>query len=317
LLQLAVSATAHPEKSVHAVFVKVAIFSLLIATLLRGQATSTETWVNTPRVLRLDDLDKLVDVANAAAYKSGAADLIRQTIGIEPRGLTFVIHVVRWSEGGEIVKQNWFVYQSDVNRTGPWTDAQFATAKRIYGKSQIWFLYIQLNARSSANTTYVFQTRKKAPAFFTHLETAAGLFGVSLPMAGEAHNIWNARVVNIPYVPSDVTMTPQFVGGSAATFDNEGLSWIDFSAAVPVTKTSTPAMFAVVDLYLKPADIKSTMGFDSWPHLVEGVRVGSQPLKNILLGVGWGPVYGGVLVGNGNYTFSFGLNISASAAMKK
>lgn len=268
-----------------------------------GQATSTETWVNTPRVLRLDDLDRLVDVANAAVYKSQAAELIRQTIGIEPRDLTFVIHVSRWSESGEVVKQNWFVYHS-----GNWTDAQFATAKRIYGKRQIWFLYIQLNARSNTNTTYVFQTRKKTPAFFTHLETAAGLFGVSLPMAGETHNIWNARLVNIPYIPSDVVI-------NGVTFDNEGLSWIDFSAAVPVTKTSTPSMFAVVDLYLKPADIKSTMGFDSWPHLVEGVRVGSQPLKNILLGVGWGPVYGGVVVGNGSYSFSFGLNISASAAV--
>jgi len=283
--------------------VKAAIFSLITSAALWGQATSTETWVNTPRVLRLDDLDKLVDVANAAVYKSEAADLIRQTIGIEPRDLTFVIHVARWSDSREIVRQNWFVY-----RSGTWTDAQFATAKRIYGKRQIWFLYIQLNARSNTNTTYVFQTRKKAPAFFTHLETAAGLFGVSLPMAGEPHNIWNARLVNIPYVPSDVVI-------NGVTFDNEGLSSIDVSAAVPVTKTSAPSMFAVVDLYLQPADIKSTMSFDSWPHFVEGVRVGSQPLKNILLGVGWGPVYGGVVVGSGSYSFSFGLNISATAAV--
>ena len=284
---------------------KAAFFLLITGSALWGQSTSTETWVNTPRVLRLDDLDKLVDVANAAVYKSQAADLIRQTVGIEPRDLTFVIHVARWSDSGEIARQNWFVY-----RSGAWTDAQFATAKRIYGKKQIWFLYIQLNARSNTNTTYVFQTRKKVPAFFTHLETAAGLFGVRLPMAGETHNIWNARLVNIPYVPSDFVI-------NGVTFDNEGLSWIDFSAAVPVTKTSTPSMFAVVDLYLKPADIKSTMGFDSWPHLVEGVRVGSRPLKNILLGVGWGPVYGGVVVGSGSYSFSFGLNISASAALKK
>lgn len=283
---------------------KAALFSLVLCAALCGQ-TSTETWVNAPRALRLDDLDKLVDVTNAAVYKSGAADLIRQTIGIEPSDLTFVIHVARWSDSGEIVKQNWFVY-----RAGQWTDAQFATAKRIYGKGQIWFLYIQLNARSNTNTTYVFQTRKKTPAYFTHLETAAALFGVTLPMAGEPHNIWNARLANIPYVPSDVVI-------NGVTFDNEGLSWVDFSAAVPMTKTSTPAMFAVVDLYLKPADIKSTMGFGSWPHLVEGVRVGSQPLKNILLGVGWGPVYGGVVVGSGSYSFSFGLNISASAALKK
>lgn len=282
----------------------------MIGLVSYGQTTSTETWVNTPRVLRMDDLDRVIDVPNAAAYKSGAADLIRQTIGIEPRDLTFVIHIARWSDSGEIVKQNWHVY-----RSGPWTDAQFATAKRIYGCGQIWFLYIQLNARSSTNTTYVFQTRKKAPVYFQHLETAAGLFGIGLPAVGEARNIWNAKLVNIPYVPSDVTITPQLGGGAPATFDDEGLSWIDFSAAAPVTKTSTPAMFAVVDLYFKPADIKSALGFDSWPHLVEGVRVGSQPLKNILLGVGWGPVYGGVVVGGGTYTFSFGLNISASAAL--
>lgn len=280
---------------------------------LWGQATSTETWVNTPRVLRIDDLDKLVDLTNATVYKSGAADLIRQTIGIEPRGQTFVIHIARWSDGGEIVKQNWFVYQSGA-QSEAWTDAQFA-AKRIYGKRQIWFLYVQLNARSNMTATYAFQTRKKAPAYFTHLQTAAGLFGVSLPAVGEPHNIWNARLVNIPYVPSDVAITPRFAGSAAATFDNEGLSWFDFSAAVPVTKTTTPAMFAVADLYLKPVDIKSTVGFDSWPHLVEGVRVGSQPLKNILLGIGWGPVYGGVVVGGGSYSFSFGLNISASAAV--
>jgi len=291
--------------------VKAAIL-LMTGALIWGQAASTETWVNTPRALRMDDLYKLIDVTNAVAYKSGAADLIRQTIGIEPRDLTFVIHLVRWSDGGEIGRQNWYVFQS-----GQWTDAQFATARRIYGKKQIWFLYIQLNARSNTNTTYVFQTKKKAPAYFTHLETVAGLFGLNLPMAGEPHNLWNARVVNLPYVPSDIVIAPQFGGGAAATFDNEGLSWVDFSAAVPVAKTSTTAMFAVVDLYLKPADIKSAMGFDSWPHLVEGVRVGNQPLKNILLGLGWGPVYGGVVVGNGSYSFSFGLNISASAALKK
>jgi hypothetical protein len=284
--------------------VKTAIFLLLL-----GQS-STETWVNAPRTLRVGTLDQFVDVTNAAVYKSGAAQLIRETIGIEPRDLTFLIHVVRWSEGGEIVKQNWCVFHS-----GKWTDAQFATANRIYGRGQVWLLYIQLNARSGANTTYRIETKKKAPAYFDHLQSAAGLFGVGLTAsAGEAQNIWNARLLTIPYLPSDVVITPSFGGATAATFDDEGLSWFDFSAAVPVGKTSSLGMFGAADLYFRPTDITG-LGFGKWPHAVEGVWVGSQPLKHILLGVGWGPMYGGVVMGNGSYTFSFGVNISASAAV--
>jgi hypothetical protein len=284
--------------------VKTAIFLLML-----GQ-TSTETWVNAPRTLRVSALSQSVDVTNAAVYKSGAAQLIRETIGIEPRDLTFLIHVVRWSDGGEIVKQNWYVFHS-----GQWSDAQFSSANRIYGRGQVWFLYIQLNARSGANTTYTIVTTKKALAYFTHLQSAAGLFGVSFTdSVGEAQNIWNAKLVTIPYLPSNVVITPKFGGATAATFHDEGLSWIDFSAAVPVTKTGSTGVFGAMDLYFRPTDITG-LGFGNWPHAVEGVWVGSQPLKRILLGVGWGPMYGGVVVGSGTYSLSFGVNVSASAAL--
>jgi hypothetical protein len=279
--------------------------ALFLLTLLAQ--SSTETWVNSPHPLQVSNLNQSLDAANAAVYKSGAAQLIRETIGIEPRNLTFVIHVTRWSDEGEIVKQNWYVYQA-----GPWSDAQFATGNRIYGRTQVWLLYIQLNARSNTGATYTIQTTKKAAAYFSHLQ-AAGLFGVSVtPTAGETRNVWNARLVDIPYIPSNVVITA--ASGGAATFDDEGLSRIDFSAAVPVTKTSA-GMFGLTDLYFRPVDASSTMGFGSLPHLVGGARVGSQPLKNILVGVGWGSMYGGVVLGGGNYTFSFGANISVSAAL--
>jgi hypothetical protein len=271
--------------------------------------TSTETWVNTPRTLAASNANKFVDAANAALYKNAAPELIRETIGIEPRDLYFVIQVARFSDGGEIVKQNWYVYHS-----GSWSDAQFAGQNRIYGSGSVWFLYIQLNARSGANTTYVIRTTKTTPAYFSHLQTAAGMFGVNLtPTAGEPRNLWNAKLVNIPYVPSSVVITPP--SGTSATFDDEGLSRIDFSAAIPVTKAGTPGMFGLADLYLKPVDIKNAMGFGSLPHLVGGLRAGSQPLKNILVGVGWGPLFGGVVLGNGSHAFSFGVNISAATAM--
>jgi hypothetical protein len=288
--------------------VKTALLFLFLAQ------SSTETWVNTPRTLRVADLNQFVDVTNAAVYKNGAAQLIRETIGIEPRDLTFLIHVVRWSDGAEIVKQNWYVFHS-----GRWSDAEFSSANRIYGCGQVWFLYIQINARTGANAAYTIQTTKKAPVYFDHLQAAAGLFGISLTdSVGEAQNVWNAKLLSIPYLPSNVLITPQYAA-AAATFDDEGLSWIDFSAAVPVTKTSSAGIFGVMDLYFHPTDI-SGLGFGKWPHAVEGVWVGSQPLKHILVGAGWGPMYGGVVMGGGMYSFSFGVNISASAvsnALKK
>lgn len=280
--------------------------AILFLTLLAQ--SSTETWVNTPRPLRLTHLDQSIDVTNAAVYKSGAAQLIRETIGIEPGGRYFVIHVARWSEGGEIVRQNWYVYHA-----GTWSDAQFLSTKRIYGQKQVWFLYIQLNARSGADIAYTIQTAKKAPAYFADIQTAAGQMGVNLPAAGEARNVWNAELVSIPYLPSNVTITPKFSGGSAATFDDEGLSRFDLSAAVPVTKLSAQGVFAVADLYFRPVDIKSAQGFASWPHLLAGPRIGNQPLKSILVGVGWGPVYAGVVIGGGAYSYSFGVNLSLGA----
>jgi len=280
--------------------------AILFITLLAQ--SSTETWVNTPRPLRLTHLDQCVDIANAAVYKNGAAQLIRETIGIEPRDQYFVIHVARWSDGGEIFQQNWYVYHA-----GTWSDAQYLSTKRIYGRKQVWFLYLQLNTRSGADTAYTIQTAKKAPAYGADAQTAADLFGVTLPAVGEARNVWNAELVSIPYLQSNVTITPKFPGGSAATFDNEGLSRIDFSAAVPVTKLSAQGVFAVADLYSRPVDIKSAMGFGSWPHLLAGPRIGNQPLKSILAGIGWGPMYGGVVISGGAHAYSFGFNISVGA----
>jgi hypothetical protein len=286
--------------------------AFVLLTLLAPWAfaqSSTETWVNAPRPLRVSNLDQFVDTANAAVYKSGVPQLLRETLGIVPRDQYFVIYIARWSDGGEIVKQNWYVYHA-----GVWSDAQFATSKRIYGSAQVWFLYIQLNVRSNANVSYTIETTKKAPAFFVHAQTAASLLGVTLPAAaGEPHNAWNAKLLTIPYTPSNVTVAPKFPGASAAVFDDEGLSRFDLSAAVPVTRLSSQGVFAIADGYARPVDIKTAQGFTGLPHLLGGVRIGNQPLKNVLVGLGWGPIYGGVVIGGGRYAYSFGVNISIGA----
>ena len=139
---------------------------------------------------------------------------------------------------------------------------------------------------------------------------------------GTPQNVWNAKQVSIPYVPSNVTFTPKFAGGNAATFDNEGLYQIDFSAGVSLNKSEQQQLFGLLDIYFKPIDIKSS-GFSPWPHLVMGVRAGNRPLKKILVGLGYGPaiahVYCGVVYDSTtnppHRELSFGLNISIGAAL--
>jgi hypothetical protein len=99
----------------------------------------------------------------------------------------------------------------------------------------------------------------------------------------------------------------------AKTFDNEGKYHVDFSVAVPITKISglsyvqasdtlaaakvdKQKIFALFDYYIKPVDIKNTI-LPKLPYLLMGVGLGSQPLKQALFGVGWGPVYANFYAG--------------------
>lgn len=264
----------------------------------------------------------------------------------------FVIHLLRWKDVAvdptntskstpTVDSQHWYVYHDQQ----VWTDQDFTTAKRIFGKHRVWFLYLHINKPTNLAYTAVYevQTTKKTPAYLDHLVQLAGLFGITTPSlggGGGAVTVFNAREFDIPYVPSDITFTPQLTvvtppptpGGAnpvsfgtvgtaisgpvAETFDNEGKYWLDFSVAVPITKISqlqytdangtiVPAMvdkrniFGLVNLYFKPIDVKGT-GFSKWPHLVAGVAIDSTPLKNILVGVGYGPAlanfYAGALL---------------------
>lgn len=106
----------------------------------------------------------------------------------------------------------------------------------------------------------------------------------------------------------------QVTGLKSETFDNEGRYFFDFSVGVPITKirdvkfTSTSLdrltatktdqsnLFAFFNLYPVPVDTKRN-AVQRWPHLVTGTKIGSQPLKKVVLAGGWGPVMANFYVG--------------------
>jgi hypothetical protein len=181
--------------------------------------------------------------------------------------------------------------------------------------------------------------------------------------------VWGGGVLNIQYRPSDILIKSTFriePAGSDQrladdiTFDNEGPYWWDVGFAIPIKKiselkldstsgTATPAkvngqnVFAVLDGYLRPVDVKGG-GFTAIPHPIGGVAFAKQPLSRILVGGAWGPkaseIYLGamfvkqpILSGNGSCgsasgasltgryhycsQFTIGINLSVSAIASK
>jgi hypothetical protein len=229
-----------------------------------------------------------------------------------------IIHVVRWKDlaAGSTVpqvdKQNWYV----VSGSTTWSDADFATNCRIFGKKQVYLLYVDFNMSSSAHYSmrYDFKTISKLPVFLDNLIQLGQLAGIGT--AGGAAAItgdgWNVSGFNVPYVPSDIQITatvlPQ-VGTEAQLdskkFDNEGKYHLDFSVGVPIKKikdvsytsssnTLVPAsvnkanLLALVDVYPWAVDLKSN--WSKYPHFVGGVAMASQPLHTSLFAIGYGPV---------------------------
>jgi len=187
----------------------------------------------------------------------------------------FVIHMLRWKDAAvdatdsskaspTVEFQHWYVY----HHQKVWSDQDFTTAKRIFGKHRVWFLYVHLNKPTGLayESIYEVQTVQKIPAYLDHLIQLAGLFGIKAPAAGGGAggiNVFGAQEFEIPYVPSDIKFTPQLTlapppppipgapkppsfgtvgsvitGPVGETFDDEGKYLLDFSVGVPITKIS-------------------------------------------------------------------------------
>lgn len=162
------------------------------------------------------------------------------------------------------------------------------------------------NAGSQPSNSVSTSTEASQPA-----GAASGLPPVAQTVPGQGPPVQASGVsAPVDQAPSSI---PAPLALASKTFDNEGRYHIDFSVAVPIRKISeftyvsasnslVPAkvdkqnIFAVFDYYFKAVDTKSG-GWYAFPHLLTGVAIGSQPLKKVLIGGGYGPMFANFYVG--------------------
>jgi hypothetical protein len=238
------------------------------------------------------------------------------------------IHLLRWSDTStsdkpQVLAQNWYLYRKTAKG---WSQEDFTTNKRLFGTRRVSFLFVHFNAAKMTDykPVYDFTITKKTPANVAHLyallasfSAGAGQNPTPSPEKGLAvkDTNWGGGKMNVQYVPSDIVIKSTFraPANSATdqkladdiTFDNEGLYHWDVGFAVPVKRiselkldstsgTATPAkvsstnVFAVLDGYLKPVDVKGN-GFTAIPHPIAGIAFAKQPLSKLLVGGAWGP----------------------------
>jgi len=260
-----------------------------------------------------------------------------------------VIHVLRWADPTDttdasgdavhaqtVASQNWYVFNNGkgkgIGSQGRWSNEDFTSLNRIFGVKKIWLLYIHLNSVRDIGyqqARYDFNIEKKTPQNVSNLFGVAQLF-LTFPASAAKddfkparQNVWGGDVVDLNYVPSNITITASIVKSVSSgpvvaldkpkKFDNEGRYWWDVSVAVPVrhisqTQFDTTAntvtakkvdqqnAFAMLNLYPVPVDIKGN-SFTWIPHFIGGVAIAKQPLKKFLLGAGFGPRYANFYVG--------------------
>ena len=244
-----------------------------------------------------------------------------------------LLHVVRLkihnagAESLEIDREHWYV----ANGAASWDDSA-TKGTRVFGSRNVYLLYVYLGAPSAAyDVVYRIVDVKKTPAYLTHLSALVELYSGRQAVVTE--RLQPVKLVarfestrfEMPYVPSDLQVTATIIPSGAAgngaesrpqIFDNEGRYHIDFSVGYPVKKAndvvwiqansslapahaSKASLLALFDYYPKAFDIKTNPY--SWvPHAVIGVGLSKQPLHEILIGAGAGPViahfYAGVLL---------------------
>ncbi|HEV3482098.1 MAG TPA: hypothetical protein VGR97_07190 [Candidatus Acidoferrales bacterium] len=291
---------------------------------------------------------ELYDRTKAIVYRAHAKDLIWLTMGNCANGPKdrdgrativkcksgeksdfpgpkdyIVIHAVTWKDKiagkpQDIDKENWYVFnQGD----GDWDEAAFSKNNRIFGRRNVYLLYLYFNYDPTGHSMrYTLDSKSKIPAYLDHFVGLLQLFGMGTSGGGGGEakvekGFWDATSFDTYYVPSDITFTPEIVPDDGSntvtltskTFDNEGRYHTDFSVGVPIRKISELSfvsssntivaakvqkqdLFAFFNYYPKAFDIKSS-AWDKYPHVLGGVALASQPLKKVIIGAGYGPIY--------------------------
>jgi len=239
-----------------------------------------------------------------------------------------IVHIMRWKDPAgtpdnelnktqTVDKQNWYVYHAG----NAWRQEDFTDRQRLFGSKNVWLLFIHLNARKQFpyDIRYEFDLTDLTPAPLQHLLDLAALFaGSGKESTVEANpNWWGMYRIKVKHLPVEISATAETqkpdssedpkTMGTAVKFINEGLYRYDFGIAVPIKKISqtqvdstngtlspksadTTNAFGIFEFYPHKTDVRNT-NFSPIPYLIGGVKIGRQPLHNILAGVGWGPKF--------------------------
>src|SRR4029077_4110482 len=149
-----------------------------------------------------------------------------------------VIHVVAWKDkaaGGtqqEVDKENWYVFNEG---DGDRDEDAFSKSNRIFGRRNVYLLYIYFNYSPAGHTMrYTMDSKSKTPAYLDHFVGLLKLFGMGVAGGGAGSTVdksfWDATSFDTFYVTSDLTFTAEIVPEtgsdtttlSSKTFDNEG-----------------------------------------------------------------------------------------------
>lgn len=265
-------------------------------------------------------LIKLAASPNTAISRFGTPD-------INDKDFHCIIHVLHWADDGKTVeKQNWYVYNNGLAKSigdRNWSNKDFGVRDRLFGVRKVWMLYVHLNRRvdASYDVRYDFAITKKTPENLANLYRLFSLFVPGAQLASrDVRDVWGGGFIPIQYVPSDVTVSANYVAGGTVgkldnprKFDNEGLYWWDVSVGVPIRKISQLTfestantvtakevekqnIFALLNLYPFKRDLKNEV-FSWRPHFVGGVQIAKQPQNKILVGGGFGPYFANFYLG--------------------
>jgi hypothetical protein len=228
----------------------------------------------------------------------------------------------------KVAANNWYLYRAKLDGWSQedfTTNKRIYGAHQVFFYF-IHFNISKMGAAPAAyNPSYDFTVTRKTPANLMHLYALLSAFtggSTASPTAKPAvaakaaENVyWGGGSIKLQYVPSDILIKSSWASAAVGvqsvkmaddiTYDNEGLYHWDVGFAVPVKKisqlkldstsgTATPAstsstdVFAVLDGYIKPIDVKGS-GANWIPHPIAGVIFAKSPLSKILVGAALGP----------------------------
>jgi hypothetical protein len=258
-------------------FVRGTIVVLVLVTCAAAQQRSYP-WVSSiPAQLSLpspSNLAEWFDVDNAALYQAHAADLIRATMGSclkapSPGQLAQVqpcasgehesfpgpkdyvlIHILKWKDlkpnahSQAVDKQHWYVFHEG---KPDWDDAAYASNNRIFGRRNVYFLYVHFNRSEQARymARYTMTAKKKTPAYLDHFVGLLNLFGVNTTGGGAGtaipNAVWGSTNFDTYYVPSDLTLLPEMLPLPSSAGSGTAALSVSANSVPPPTATPAPA----------------------------------------------------------------------------